>query len=286
LLSSILEYIMPDNEYSRLLNKTEFPRSAAYDHEWMLGNQMGPNAVWLVEWLSEAMQFHPGMRVLDLGCGRAMTSIFLAREFGVRVWAADLWMSQDNNWTRIQDAGMSDLVYPMKLEAHTLPFPARFFDAIVSVDAYQYFGTDVLYLAQLSRLLREGGQIGVVLPALMQDMETVAEHLTIPQSNGKVFWEAECRSFKTAAWWLKHWQQSGAVTDVRTDTLHDGWRHWRDFERALELSGRSFFPSDAEALDRDAGRYIGFVRATANRAGLENENLYDASLGFRVGAER
>jgi hypothetical protein len=31
--------------------------------------------------------------VLDLGCGRASSSIFLRREFGVQVWAADLWFS-------------------------------------------------------------------------------------------------------------------------------------------------------------------------------------------------
>jgi cyclopropane fatty-acyl-phospholipid synthase-like methyltransferase len=276
---------MSANEYSQLLNKAEFPRSVNYDPEWMLGNQMGPNAVWLVEWLTESMQLRPGMRVLDLGCGRAMTSIFLAREFGVRVWAADLWMSPDNNWKRVQAAGVDDLVYPMKLEAHNLPFPSRFFDAVISIDAYQYFGTDVLYLAQLSRFMREGAEIGVVLPGLMQDIDDVPEHLTIPQSNGKVFWEDECRSFKTADWWMRHWRQSGAVTDVRTDTLPDGWRHWRDFERALELSGHCFFPSDAEALERDAGRYIGFVRATAVCAGLEKEDLYDTALGFRVGAE-
>ena len=29
------------------------------------------------------------MRVLDLGCGRAMSSIFLRREFGVQVWATE-----------------------------------------------------------------------------------------------------------------------------------------------------------------------------------------------------
>jgi hypothetical protein len=27
------------------------------------------------------------MRILDLGCGRAMSSLFLHREFGVEVWA-------------------------------------------------------------------------------------------------------------------------------------------------------------------------------------------------------
>lgn len=58
---------------------------------------MGPNALWLVEWLAEALPLRAGMRVLDLGCGRAMTSIFLAREFGVQVWATDFWITPDYN---------------------------------------------------------------------------------------------------------------------------------------------------------------------------------------------
>jgi cyclopropane fatty-acyl-phospholipid synthase-like methyltransferase len=37
------------------------------------------------------------MRVLDLGCGRAATSIFLRREFGVQVWATDLWTNASEN---------------------------------------------------------------------------------------------------------------------------------------------------------------------------------------------
>jgi ubiquinone/menaquinone biosynthesis C-methylase UbiE len=41
---------------------------------------MGPNPLWLTEWLCELMDLRPGMRVLDLGCGRAPSSIFLAFE--------------------------------------------------------------------------------------------------------------------------------------------------------------------------------------------------------------
>jgi cyclopropane fatty-acyl-phospholipid synthase-like methyltransferase len=46
--------------------------------------------LWLTEWLAEALDLRPGMRVLDLGCGRAMSSVFLRREFGVQVWASIL----------------------------------------------------------------------------------------------------------------------------------------------------------------------------------------------------
>ena len=33
------------------------------------------------------------MKILDLGCGKGLTSIFLAKEFGVQVYATDLWIT-------------------------------------------------------------------------------------------------------------------------------------------------------------------------------------------------
>lgn len=91
----------------------QFPRAGTYDSMWVINNLMGPNALWLTEFLTQAMDLQPGMRVLDMGCGTAVSSIFLAREFGVRVWATDLWISASDNWQRIQEAGMGEHVVPM-----------------------------------------------------------------------------------------------------------------------------------------------------------------------------
>lgn len=68
------------------LTDDRFPRASRYNPEWILaGVSGGANPLWLAEWLSGAMDLRPGMRVLDLGCGRALSSIFLHREFGVQV---------------------------------------------------------------------------------------------------------------------------------------------------------------------------------------------------------
>ena len=99
----------------------------------------GANALWLTEWLATALDLKPGMRVLDLGCGRAASSIFLRREFDVQVWATDLWFSASENMQRIRDAGVEDGVFPLHADARSLPFAAEFFDAIVCVDAFSYF---------------------------------------------------------------------------------------------------------------------------------------------------
>ena len=62
-----------------------FPRSNAYNPKWIEACVSGgANSLWLTEWLTSAMELRCGMRVLDLGCGRAASSIFLHREFGVQ----------------------------------------------------------------------------------------------------------------------------------------------------------------------------------------------------------
>src|SRR5881397_1209649 len=80
----------PDN---RLVSE-RFPRSSKYHPEWVMASASGgANALCLTEWLAASLDLRPGMRVRDLGCGRAASSIFLHREFGVQVWATDLWFS-------------------------------------------------------------------------------------------------------------------------------------------------------------------------------------------------
>ena len=58
---------------------------------------------------------------------------------------------------------------PIHAEAHQLPFAPEHFDVIVSVDAYQYFGTADLYLGYLLGFLRRGGRLGIVTPALFTE---------------------------------------------------------------------------------------------------------------------
>ena len=127
---------------------------------------MGPHPLWLMEALCQRRPPTPGTLVLDLGCGKALTSVFLAREFDVRVVAADWWIPALENQQRLVAAGAAERVTPIRAEAHSLPLAGAQFDAIVSVDAYHYFGTADLYLAEMTRLLRPGGWIGIVVPGL------------------------------------------------------------------------------------------------------------------------
>src|SRR5262245_32759055 len=105
-----------------------FRRASAYHPEWLIASVGGgANSLWLTEWLAEALDLRPGMRVLDLGCGRAASSVFLRREFGVQVWATDLWVNASENIERVRDAGVEDGVFPIRADARSLPFSESFF---------------------------------------------------------------------------------------------------------------------------------------------------------------
>jgi cyclopropane fatty-acyl-phospholipid synthase-like methyltransferase len=225
----------------------------------MLQNLMGPNAVWLAEALSQVMRLEPGMRVLDMGCGRAISSIFLAKEFDLQVWATDLWIEASDNWQRVGAEGLHDRVFPIHAEAHALPFADSFFDALISFDAYHYFGTDDLYLGYYARFVRAGGQIGIVVPGLQREFTTGLPQHIAP------YWHPEFWSFHSPDWWRTHWERTGPVEVEVADMIPGGWEHWL---RWLEVAGEQGFPTDAreaEMLRIDAGRNLGFTRVVARK---------------------
>jgi len=74
-----------------------FIKSNKYDTDFVKENMMGPNSMKIIEELSESLELEKGMRVLDLGCGRGLTSIFLAKEYDVTVFATDFWISATDN---------------------------------------------------------------------------------------------------------------------------------------------------------------------------------------------
>ena len=159
------------NPDQRLVSE-RFPRSSQYHPEWVMANASGgANSLWLTEWLTTALDLQPGMRVLDLGCGRASSSIFLRREFGVQVWATDLWISASENIQRIRDAGVEDGVFPLHADARSLPFAAEFFDAIVCMDSFSYFGTDDLYLNYLAHFVKPGARWASPGPGLVREID-------------------------------------------------------------------------------------------------------------------
>ena len=239
------------------LTSERFPRASGYHPDWVIAGMGSPsNALWLTEWLCEALDLKPGMRVLDLGCGRAISSIFLRREFGVKVWAADLWFSPSENFQRIRDAGVEEDVFPIHADARSLPFAAEFFDAILAVDSYMYYGTDDLYLHSLGRFVKPGGQLGIAMSGLTSETgDEVPGHL-------REWWrQDQLWSLHTAQWWRRHLGRGGVLEVGVADKLADGWRFWLESLRTVAPDNGV----EIAALEADAGQHIGYVRVAGRR---------------------
>jgi SAM-dependent methyltransferase len=191
------------------------------------------------------------MRVLDMGCGAAATSLILALEFGVEVWAADLWIDPTDNLARIRSAGLEDRVSPLRVEATALPFADSFFDALFSVDAYHYFGMGDDYLPTYARLVKPGGQIGVIVPGDAND-------------------SPEWSEFRSAACWRALWERSDVVDIEVADAPADGrdlWIRFLDAGIAWDGRGERETQPDAEYLFAPHGDGLGFSRIVARRRG-------------------
>lgn len=234
-----------------------YPKTEQYDPAWICENWMGPNPLWLLEELCQHLDLKPGMKVLDLGCGQGLTSVFLAREFGVTVFATDLWIEAFDNLRRFEQAGVADRVFPIHAEAHALPYARDFFDAAIAIDSYQYFGADELYFpCTFSRLVKPGGQLGIVVPGLTREFEG-----GYPNTLCK-FWSGEMFSFHSKDWWRHLWEKTGAAQITACYNMEDPkqlWRPWAEWAK----EHRGFI--DVEFLEADTHGDLALIVMSAVR---------------------
>jgi cyclopropane fatty-acyl-phospholipid synthase-like methyltransferase len=250
-----------DSLYTTLQEKlslNQFPLSAKYDIKWVIENEMGPSSLWLMEFLLENIRLEKGMRILDLGCGRAMSSIFIAKEFDVQIIAADLWIKASENMERIKEAKMETKIFPINAEAHNLPFADKCFDVIVSVDSYQYYGTNDLYLDNVLKYLKPSGQIGIVVPSIKKEFsEGIPETL-------KPYWEQDMYCFHTIDWWKKLWSHNEIIDIEIADTMPNGYENWLLWDKTLKEYGVLNRSGDVELLEAGNGNFT-FARIIGKR---------------------
>lgn len=251
-----------------LHDQSRFPRSSQYAADWQTHKAYGANSLWLAEWLCEELSLQPAMKVLDLGCGRAKSSVFLAKEFGVEVWAGDIWNSAEENQARVNELDVGDTVTCVFAEATRLPFEFGFFDAIVAFDSIQYYGTDCLFLPYVLQFLRPGGTLAFASASIMQPIQhPVPEHLTR-------FWAPDVWCLRTIEWWQDHWQRTGLVDIQTADRMDDGWRYWHSWGEQV-----GFADWYLETLEKDAGECLGYIRMVATRSEASRDLTHDLRTG-------
>lgn len=241
----------------------QFPRSNKYDPMWVLNNSMGPHPLWQAEYLLQAFDLKPSMRVLDLACGTGMTSVFLAKEFGVHVYAVDLWDAPDKKWENAKAHGVEHLITPIQADAVKLPFAADFFDAIICVNSYMYFGQDEGFLENILKFLRPSGQIGFIQTSYTKEITNGVPDY-IQEFLGDDLWQ-----WQPLSWWKSLWEKDGLVSIDAADTLPNGTALWLHYAKAeVEFGPPSPFPDETDIFEEDLenGEYMGFIRMVATKA--------------------
>jgi hypothetical protein len=223
----------------------------AYHPDWVVAKQRRRHPLWVTGGSRPLTCAWPGVLTSAAGA----SSIFLRREFGVPVWAADLWFSPSENMQRIRDAGVEDGVFPLHADARALPFAPDFFDAIVSVDSFYSYGTDDLYLNYLARFVKAGGPVGIAGAGLMREIEgPLPDHL-------REWWTQDLWCLHSAAWWRRHWERTGILSIDVADTMPDGWLRWLEWHRVIAPDNAL----EIAALEADRGEYLGYVRVVGRR---------------------
>lgn len=149
----------------------KYTKSLKYDKPIFNEKIMGPNPLKLTEELLEDNKIPAHALVCDLGSGQGVTSVFIAKEYGFKVYAADLWSDPAENAVFFQTLDLSEeQIVSVKADALNLPFAREFFDAVISTDSYNYFGREKYYLdSKLLPFVKKGGLIYIAVPGMKKD---------------------------------------------------------------------------------------------------------------------
>ena len=214
---------------------------------------MGPNSIRLLdELLEKAPETIHGGRVLDLGCGMGVTSLFLARETAAeQVFATDLWISATTNARSIEAWGEEKKIIPIHADAMELPYAEEYFDAIVSIDAYHYFGcAENVFAEKILPLLKKGGYALLAMPGLKEEFNE-----QIPSLMNE--WAGEdVKCFHSCEWWEEHIKQG--VEDKVSVAVYESGRFddiWNDWYQ----SGHEYAMQDKEFMDKGVDKMMNFV---------------------------
>lgn len=223
--------------------------------EFLKATMMGPNAMRLSEELSSHLTINEDMRILDLGCGSGLSTLFLVKKYGASVFAADLWISPTENHARFQSIGIGDKAVPIFADATKgLPFANGYFDLLFTVDAYHYFGDTEEMLPSLVSFVKKGGYIAAAVPGLKFEFgDNVPEEM-------KPFWNEEvARTIHSMDWWKELWKKAEGIeiADIREMACcGQAWSEWLTAYHPV-VAG------DIKMMEAEGGKYFNFVQLIA-----------------------
>lgn len=235
----------------------KFERSDRFDKKILEERMMGPNAMRIAEELSESVPMTGQKRILDLGCGKGLSSYLLAKKYPqALIVAVDLGVPPEDNAAFFQEMGIAHRVIPMSLDAaKPLPFAKEYFDLVFSVGSYHYYGRTEEMLPQFLSYLKQGGYIAVAIPGVKEGFEQG------PPEELKPFLKTEETYFLSGKWWKALWEkEERASLEVfrEMDCLERAWEDWLSSENPLAIQNRPM-------MSAEGGTYFNLVQMVAKK---------------------
>ena len=231
----------------------KYPLSEKYSTPELMAKIMGPNPLKLEEELLDNHRIPAGATVCDLGSGQGLTSVFLAKEYGFRVYAVDLWSDPEENRRFFAEMGLTDeQIVPVKADAEALPFDKEFFDAVVTTDSYNYFGRDPAYLDErLLPFVKPGGYIYIAIPGMKQDC-----HDNLPPEL-LLSWTPEQMDYMhDTAWWSDMVSECKGAEVLSVSEMvsnEEVWADWLNQENEYAIG-------DRKSMEAGGGKYLNFIK--------------------------
>ena len=214
----------------------------------------GPNAIRQSEELASHFTITNDMRILDLGCGPGLSSLYLVQAYGAKVFATDLMMDPTENHERFQSLGIADNIIPMTLDAtQPLPFAKRYFDVIFSVGAYNVFADNEEMLPRLASYVKQGGHIAVSFPGLKAEFGG-----NVPPEM-QPFWDVPevAKTVRGIEWWKNLWSRAAGIEilNISEQACHDiAWEEYLAVEED---------PWVFDMMAAEAGKYFNTIQLIA-----------------------
>ena len=229
-----------------------YVKSEKYNTPELQKKIMGPNPVKLEEELLMGHKIPKNAVVCDLGSGQGLTSVFLAKEYGFTVYAADLWSDPEENRIFFDSMGVDrNQLIPVKADAMDLPFEKAFFDAVINTDSYNYFGRDERYLDEkLLPFVKPGGYLYIAIPGMKKDC-----HDNLPKELLLSWTPEQLDYMHDVSYWTRIVDRCKGAEVIEVKQMKSNEEVWADWL----AQDNEYAVGDRKSMEAGGGKYLNFI---------------------------